>query len=114
METFGVQPEKGRGQRAEGKGSAPSFALRRLRLPIAARVEVERRVPVSVRPSARGLSGGRVVACAGPWRSSGGWWTFNRAEWDRDEWDVELSTGDIYRMARHRSTGQWEVEGILD
>jgi protein ImuB len=89
-------------------------ALRRFRLPIAARVDVEHRMPVRVTPSARGLSGGRVVMSAGPWRSSGGWWSLNRVGWDRDEWDVELATGDVYRIARDRSTGQWEIEGILD
>jgi hypothetical protein len=71
-------------------------------------------MPVRVTPSARGLSGGRVVMSAGPWRSSGGWWSLNRVGWDRDEWDVELATGDVYRIARDRSTGQWEIEGILD
>jgi hypothetical protein len=109
---------QGRRQKAEGKRAADfcplPFALRRFRLPVAATVTVERRVPVAVQPSARGLSGGRVVASAGPCRSSGGWWTVNRAEWDRDEWDVELSTGDVYRIARDRTTDQWVVEGMLD
>jgi hypothetical protein len=90
------------------------YALRRFRLPIAARVDLEHRMPARVIPAARGLAGGHVVASAGPWRSSGGWWTLNRAAWDRDEWDVQLATGDVYRIARDRSTGQWEVEGILD
>jgi protein ImuB len=126
MGTF-TSPEPGNGHRTE-QGSEPAgttsehpmskhegrVALRRFRLPIAARVEVDHRVPVQVTPSARGLSGGRVVACAGPCRSSGGWWTFNRAAWDRDEWDVELTTGDVYRIARDRATGQWVVEAILD
>ena len=105
---------QGRGEGKPEEGALRRFALRRLRLPVAARVDVERRIPVHVVPSARGLAGGRVIASAGPWRSSGGWWTFNRAHWDRDEWDVELSTGDLYRIARDRSNGQWVVEGILD
>jgi hypothetical protein len=109
---------QGKRQKADGKGASDfcplPFAFRRFRIPIAASVTVEHRVPVSVQPSARGLSGGRVVACAGPWRSSGGWWTFHRAEWDRDEWDIELATGDVYRIARDRSSDQWVVEGILD
>ena len=123
MELFRAE---GKGQRVEGSALPPSpshlpsvlcplpSALRRLRLPVAARVDVEHRTPVRVAPSARGLPGGRVVACAGPWRSSGRWWTLNQAGWDRDEWDVELATGDVYRIARDRSSGQWVVEGILD
>jgi len=138
MGAFGVS-NQGKGQRAEGKGEdkgkklegsgyplppLPSdlssalcplpFALRRFRLPIAARVDLEHRMPARVTPAARGLAGGHVVASAGPWRSSGGWWTFNRADWDRDEWDVELATGDVYRIARDRSNDQWVVEGIID
>jgi protein ImuB len=99
-------------ERVTGKGAG--FALRRLRLPVAVRVELEGKMPAQIAPSARGLAGGRVVSCAGPWRSSGGWWTLNRAGWDRDEWDVEITTGDVYRISRNRSTGQWEVEAILD
>jgi protein ImuB len=41
--------------------------------------------PIHVR--ARGIAG-KVVSRAGPWRTSGDWWTID--VWDRDEWDVEL------------------------
>ena len=109
-------------------------ALRRFRIPIPARVRVDADVPTHVRMDRRGLSGGRVDACAGPWRSSGGWWagqlpTSNSATpqlgagplgvgncvaWDRDEWDVALSDGAAYRVFRDRTTGAWFVEGIVD
>jgi hypothetical protein len=75
---------------------------------------VERGVPVRLDPAARGLAGGRVVASAGPWRSSGLWWSLARAGWDRDEWDVEVDAGVCYRLARDRLTGRWEVEGTID
>jgi protein ImuB len=101
--------------------------LRRFRLPIAARVTVEHGVPKDVWPSARNLVGGRVVTCAGPWRSSGLWWTpafgdFSRTDsradrgtaWDRDEWDVEVADGVVYRLARQRQAGGWEIEGVFD
>ncbi len=89
-------------------------ALRRFRLPVAARVETERQMPARVWPSARGLPGGAVLRASGPWRSSGRWWMTTRGAWDRDEWDVELTTGAVYRLARDRTTGQWDVEGTLD
>ena len=54
---------------------SPRVALRRFRVPIPARVRVDHDVPTHVRMDRRGLSGGRVDTCAGPWRSSGGWWT---------------------------------------
>ena len=53
----------------------PVVALRRFRSPIVARVQVEDGRPVRVIVDRRGFIGGRVEACAGPWRTSGGWWT---------------------------------------
>lgn len=110
-----------------GTGNEEGRCLRRYRLPLAARVVVSHGTPVEVWPSARGdLAGGRVVMCAGPWRSSGLWWASSfpgstsggpgeRATgWDRDEWDVELAGGVVYRLARQRSSGTWEIEGVFD
>jgi protein ImuB len=89
--------------------------LRRLRLPMAARVVAEHGTPVRVQLSSNSGAGGAVRACAGPWRTSGAWWDLRKtATWDRDEWDVELVDGAVYRLVRHRETGQWEVEGIFD
>jgi protein ImuB len=65
-------------------------------------------------PSARGVTGGAVVACAGPWRTSGYWWALDKSGWDRDEWDVELADGGVYRLARDRSSGGWVIEGTVD
>ncbi len=53
----------------------PTCVLRRFRFPVPARVAVERGRPVRVTTSRRNLAGGRVIECAGPWRSSGGWWS---------------------------------------
>jgi protein ImuB len=110
-------------QGVPGFGGAPGtwhlepctqFCLRRFRLPLAVRVTMERGTPIRVDCSAHGWSGGRVVMCAGPWRTSGGWWSLDRTNWDRDEWDVELAPGGLYRLARQRTTGGWEIEGIFD
>jgi protein ImuB len=94
--------------------SNPRTIVRRFRLPVAARVDVERGTPVRVDPSGRDLPGGRVVACAGPWRSSGLWWSIDGGSWDRYEWDVEIAGGTIYRLARGRERGQWEIDGVVD
>ena len=99
--------------------SDPRIVLRRFRLPISARVTVEHGTPVHVSPSARDLSGGRVIACAGPWRSSGAWWApFGIAgrsgAWHRDEWDVEVAGGVLYRLARDRHSGQWAIDAVVD
>ena len=34
--------------------------------------------------------------------------------WNRDEWDVALSDGAVYRIYRDRPSERWFVEGILD
>jgi protein ImuB len=90
------------------------IAFRRFRLPIAARVALEHGAPARVDPAARGLAGGPVLACAGPWRTSGRWWALDHSGWDRDEWDVELAGGGVYRLAKNRATSQWVIEGIVD
>ena len=59
-----------------------------------------------------GMSGGGLKQCAGPWRTSGNWWTGQA--WDRDEWDVTLSDGVTYRVFRDRSTDAWFLEGVVD
>jgi protein ImuB len=99
----------------------PVSALRRCRQPVPARVAmgIDQR-PVSVTTDRRGFAGGVVMACAGPWRSSGEWWageadTAGRAgTWDRDEWDVVLSDAAVYRIFCDRSTDAWFIDAIVD
>jgi len=104
--------------------AGPSTVVRRFRLPMPVRVVVDRGMPTRVVLSDKGLAlseprrgeskGGLVVHRAGPWRSSGHWWTAGRDTWDRDEWDVAIESGVIYRLARDRATDRWEVEGVID
>jgi len=53
---------------------------------------------------------GKVLELAGPWRTSGDWWTTN--PWARDEWDIALSDGALYRI--YREPRGWFVEGSYD
>jgi protein ImuB len=79
-----------------------------------------------------------VVRCAGPWRTSGDWWksevrstksevlqTSNfelqtsRARagdgaWHRDEWDVALGDGAMYRIFHDRESDGWFIDAIVD
>jgi hypothetical protein len=157
-------------------------ALRRCRQPVPARVVVVGDRPVAVTTDRRGFAGGRVLACAGPWRSSGEWWeqssvgshhspvsshqsavgshqsTVNSHQsavgsrrtsvtaepsavdrrpstvapgpstigplstvgrrlstnWSRDEWDVSLSDGAVYRIFQDRDTTRWFIDAIVD
>jgi len=126
-----------RAVKAERATTQPVVALRRFRIPVPARVRVDHYTPVRVTtdraamrldhpvqatqssvagrvPCTRGLNGGDVQRCAGPWRTSGGWWTVPAKAWDRDEWDVTLTDGATYRVFRDRSTDAWFIEGVVD
>ena len=82
--------------------------------------------PISVRTDRPALAGGRVQAAAGPWRTSGEWWKTpprrrrtpsappRRTGWNRDEWDVALSDGGLYRIFEDRDTGRWFVGAVVD
>jgi protein ImuB len=87
--------------------SRTALVLRRYRPPVHASVTLAAGRPIELR-SAR-LSG-RIVASAGPWRSSGEWWVERR--WLRDEWDIGLGDGTIGRLAQDGSG--WSLEGIYD
>ena len=81
---------------------------------MAVRVVTDHGAPVRIVLSERGMSEPRITHRAGPWRTSGQWWTADRDTWDRDEWDVSVETGVVYRLARDRATDRWEVEGVID
>lgn len=95
-------------------GILGTLILRRFRPAIAVRVGVDRGRPASVAIERRGMPGGRVEQSAGPWRSSGAWWTGADAHWDRDEWDVALSDGSLCRVYCDRETRRWFLEGVVD
>jgi protein ImuB len=84
-----------------------TVALRVFRPPRAARVAL-----ASGRPSFVAAEGvrGRVLQLAGPWRTSGDWWTSD--PWERDEWDIALSDGALYRI--YCAPPGWFVEGSYD
>jgi protein ImuB len=95
----------------------PRVALRRFRVPVPARVMVQAGRPARVTTERRGLDGGTVASAVGPWRTSGDWWRIGggRVEgWSRDEWDVALADGGIYRIYRDRSCDRWFIDGIVD
>ena len=71
------------------------------------RVQHERPVEVSA-TCARGA----VRKASGPWHSSGDWWAGNR--WNREEWDVDLSDGGLYRIYCQLDSRRWFVEGFYD
>ena len=147
-------------------------SLRRCRQSIPARVALAGDRPVRVTTDRRGFAGGAVLACAGPWRTSGDWWSAcgpreapgpptrhprwggspegsarsappsaserepsaksagggapapekmlgpasidKSRPWNRDEWDVSLGDGGVYRIFRDRETDRWFIDAIVD
>ena len=116
--------------RRDRPGGLLEPVLRRRRPPVAIRVSVTRGQPVHVASSRCGVPCGAVDHAAGPWRTSGEWWTqgtdARRAEgighctaathtyWNRDEWDVALKSGAVCRIYQDRTTDRWFLEGVYD
>ncbi|HEX7486733.1 MAG TPA: hypothetical protein VF332_11305 [Vicinamibacterales bacterium] len=109
--------------------SEPHLAFRRFRMPVPARVMMQEGRPVRVTTERRRLDGGAVASTVGPWRTSGEWWRVEGAcperaaermagrrveGWNRDEWDVALADGGVYRIHRDRSHDRWFIDGIVD
>jgi protein ImuB len=82
-------------------------AFRYFRPPLSATIELQNGRPARI--TASGIHG-KVLNASGPWRTSGDWWT--PAPWNRDEWDIALSTA-IYRIYREPNQ-RWFLEGSYD
>lgn len=121
------------------ENKARVLAMRVIRPQCRLRVRLEDGRPVSLSAegkSSRGNLQGKVLWSAGPWRSSGDWWTENAAAdysdgtrpgaWDREEWDIALLTPHtrkskekdnevaLYRIYRDLSTGHWFADASYD
>lgn len=111
-DTFSMRafaPAQAAAERQTAIAESPRLCLRRFRPPRYAQVIVVNHQPVRVMsPSVNG----RVVMAKGPWRTSGEWW---RADaWNRDEWDIALESGVLYRLFQEIDGGRWFLEGSYD
>jgi protein ImuB len=88
-------------------GELPHMAFRFFRPARSARVTLDSGRPIFV--AAEGVRG-KVLDFAGPWRSSGDWWT--ASPWSRDEWEIALGDGAFYRL--YCDPKGWFVEGSYD
>jgi protein ImuB len=88
-----------------GRNAGPALlAFRAFRPPLGAKVQAGFLSAPGIR--------GKIVQLAGPWRTSGDWWTAD--PWARDEWDIELAGGALYRLYCEAQTGRWFLEGSYD
>lgn len=102
-----LQDTHGPGGPISTVNGAARLAFRYFRPPLAARVSLADAQPAFL---AAGPIRGKIVDRAGPWRASGHWWTID--SWQRDEWDISLSDGALYRL--YCSEMGWFLEGTYD
>jgi len=104
--------EAARGQLLGLRTHATPLALRVFRPPRRAKVQIKSGKPVHVwAPGVRG----DILACAGPWRTSGEWWT--DSPWHRDEWDIAVHNDQgtsLYRLYQDVKSKGWFVYGSYD
>lgn len=119
MRGFAPRQAERQGRTAVAETSAAEMknarlCLRRFRPPRYAQVIVVNRQPVRVVSAS---VSGRVVMAKGPWRTSGEWWREGSGEegaWNRDEWDIALESGALYRLFQEAVSGRWFIEGSYD
>ena len=85
------------------------IAFRYFTPPLKARVELQQAIPKRI--YAQHIYG-NVIEVAGPWRTSGDWWTND--PWNRDEWDIGLNDGVLYRLYQTHPAQTWYLEGAYD
>ncbi len=95
---------------AASQGGAPRLALRMLRPPAIAEVRVRAGYPTWIRSA---IVRGRVVRCAGPWRTTGGWWS-QEGRFAFDHFDVQTEDGSVARLRHDHLARIWQIDGIYD
>lgn len=87
-----------------------SSAVRALRPPVAAQVRVERGHPAWIRSA---VAQGEVVHAAGPWRTTGRWWS-REERFAIDHYDVQVSDGTVIRLGFDYMCRRWHIDAIYD
>jgi len=113
----GIQPRgtSARAQRAESERSAGprkagALAVRILRPPVPARVRVRGGRPAWIQSA---VASGPVQALAGPWRTSGGWWS-SEGRFALDHFDVQTADGSVARLRFDALRHTWSVDALYD
>jgi protein ImuB len=118
------RPRGGSPHRQSAIGNRQCLGFRMFRPPLRAIVKADQGCPTQISAWGKQRSVyGKVVSLAGPWRTTGDWWSNDR--WARDEWDVALESASgikkhesqaqvLYRIYRELNDGTWFVEGSYD
>jgi protein ImuB len=89
---------------------AVRLGVRALRPPVRAQVTPGSGGPAFVRSA---VANGRVLHVAGPWRTTGGWWS-PEERFAYDSFDVQTSDGTLARLRYDHRSGVWEIDAIYD
>jgi protein ImuB len=86
------------------------LAVRALRPPLHANVRVSRGVPEFVHSA---IARGRVVRVAGPWRTTGSWWS-SEGRYAYDSFDVQTHDGTVCRLRLDHIRKTWHIDAVYD
>jgi protein ImuB len=87
-----------------------ALAIRALRPPLHASVRVSRGTPEYIRSA---IANGRVVQIAGPWRTTGGWWS-HEGRFAYDSFDVQTHDGTVARLRFDHIHKTWHIDAVYD
>lgn len=88
----------------------PHLALRALRPPVRAQVDAPGGQPRWIRSS---LANGEVLHCAGPWRTTGRWWSEGE-RYAFDHYDVQTGDGWVFRLRKDHVARCWSIDAVYD
>ena len=89
---------------------AGNLAIRALRPPLDASVRVCQGLPEHVRSA---IANGRVLQVAGPWRTTGGWWS-REDHFAFDSYDVQTADGTVSRLRFDHLRKHWQIDAVYD
>jgi protein ImuB len=93
-----------------GKLKAPQLTLRAFRPPLHAEVRIEAGRPTFLRSA---VSQGEVLGSAGPFRTTGGWWS-ESAHFAVDHYDIQMTDGTVLRLCFDWKRKRWQIDGLYD
>jgi len=98
------------GQSASAGERRQALATRALRPPVPAEVRLVGRAPGWIRSA---VANGSVVQLAGPWRTTGGWWS-PESRYAYDYFDVQTSDGTLARLRFDHVARRWHFDAVYD
>jgi protein ImuB len=113
MTTFAPRPgtaSLARDGDARAEFSHGSPAVRALRPPVPAQVHASFGIPEWIRSA---VANGEVIRSAGPWRTTGGWWS-REERFAFDHFDVQTSDGLVVRLRLDLITSCWQIDAVYD